>query len=69
MDLHVVVYGKISVSVGDSIANEFEAKVFRDAPCVAEALVHLEPDDKESLLYCLLQPQRASSHASFCEPS
>ena len=50
VDLHVIVDGKISVSEGHGITHRVEDVVLRYDPCVAKALVHVEPDEKKPLL-------------------
>jgi cation diffusion facilitator family transporter len=49
VNLHIIVHGEISVSQGHSIAHKVEDTILKDAPRVAEALVHVEPDEADQL--------------------
>jgi divalent metal cation (Fe/Co/Zn/Cd) transporter len=49
VNLHIVVHGEISVSQGHSIAHKVEDTILKEAPRVAEALVHVEPDEADQL--------------------
>jgi divalent metal cation (Fe/Co/Zn/Cd) transporter len=43
------VHGEISVSQGHSIAHKVEDAILQAAPRIAEALVHVEPDEADQL--------------------
>jgi cation diffusion facilitator family transporter len=49
VNLHIIVHGEISVSQGHSIAHKVEDTILKEAPRVAEALVHVEPDEADQL--------------------
>jgi cation diffusion facilitator family transporter len=49
VNLHIIVHGEISVIQGHSIAHKVEDTILKEAPRVAEALVHVEPDEADQL--------------------
>jgi cation diffusion facilitator family transporter len=49
VNLHIIVHGEISVIQGHSIAHKVEDTILKEAPRVAEALIHVEPDEADQL--------------------
>jgi cation diffusion facilitator family transporter len=49
VDLHIVVYGEITVREGHLLSHLVEDEVLKTLPQVAEVLVHVEPEEELSL--------------------
>jgi divalent metal cation (Fe/Co/Zn/Cd) transporter len=49
VNLYMVVHGEILVSQGHSIAHKVQDAILQKAPRVAEALVHVEPNEADQL--------------------
>jgi cation diffusion facilitator family transporter len=46
VDLHIIVMGNLTVREGHRIAHEVEAQLLQKLPQIAEALIHVEPEEE-----------------------